>query len=260
MQTLEHRMAIGSSHASPLCFLPQPSPELYFITVVRHQTSTAYEIFFNFVFLINKNKKIFSEFSVDSESCSTFTLKIYYLEALSVHFSVGIHFLGCFRVFMFISFTPSELIGSLFLWVCFYLLPFFRRSCLFSLISLLLTSPMTLLTSSLWCRRCRHCRTSSLCKFIRDHRVKSNPYEKNSSQNSSDRGGTGVAIMEDVIGSVEEELVDKMEEEEEGGGWDDWGSDGEGLEPEFKCLFCTLTWRSAGDLSRQCSSIHSFDF
>lgn len=73
--------------------------------------------------------------------------------------------------------------------------------------------------------------------------------------------GEGSANMEDVIGSEEgEEEVEEMEVEEEGGGWDDWGSDGEDSDPEFKCLFCALTWRSAGDLFIHCSSVHSFDF
>lgn len=158
-------MPLGSNHASPV---------LHFITFVRHQSSTAYEIFFNFHLFNKQKEKISAEFSVDSEICSTFTLKVYYLEPLSVHFSVGTHFLGCFRVFMFIYFTPFELIGPFFCW---------------------------------------HVSISSL---------------------SSD-------------GRVSFRLFPFF-------------SDGEGLDPEFKCLFCTLTWRSAGDLSRQCSSIHSFDF
>lgn len=64
---------------------------------------------------------------------------------------------------------------------------------------------------------------------------------------------------EDVIGSEEEE-VEEMEVEEEGGGWDDLGSDGDDSEPEIKCLFCALSCRSAGDLFGHCSSVHSFDF
>lgn len=71
--------------------------------------------------------------------------------------------------------------------------------------------------------------------------------------------GEGGMNREDVIGSEEEE-VEEMEVEEEGGGWDDLGSDGDDSEPEIKCLFCALSCRSAGDLFGHCSSVHSFDF